>query len=97
MSVPRGEPAALEHRIIEEVGLSPIDLPRTGPLTCVGGRRPLRFRPEGIGCEAGSDGAGPFLELRFTLPPGCYATSLLREIGKDQLSEGQIVPDDEEA
>ena len=97
MSVPRGEPAALEHRIIEEVGLSPIDLPRTGPLTCVGGRRPLRFRPEGIGCEAGSDGAGPFLELRFTLPPGCYATSLLREIGKDQLSEGQIVPNDEEA
>jgi tRNA pseudouridine13 synthase len=97
MSVPRGEPAAFEHRIIEEVGLSPIDLPRTGPLTCVGGRRPLRFRPEGIGCEAGSDGAGPFLELRFTLPPGCYATSLLREICKDQLAEGRVAPDDEEA
>ena len=97
MSAPRGEPAALEHRIIEEGGLPPIDLPRTGPLTCVGGRRPLRFRPEGIGCETGSDEAGPFLELRFTLPPGCYATSLLREIGKGQLSEGHVVPDDEEA
>ena len=68
-------------------------LPRTGPLTCVGGRRPLRFRPEGLDLDTGEDDAGSYLELGFTLPPGCYATALLREICKDRLQEGPAEPD----
>lgn len=90
MEVPRGEPAAIEDRVLEEVGVSPSDLPRTGPLKCVGGRRPLRFPPQEASIATGSDDIGAYLELRFTLPPGSYATSLLREICKDQLSEGQF-------
>ena len=37
--------------------------------------------------------AGSYLELGFTLPPGCYATALLREICKDHLQEGPDEPD----
>ena len=41
-------------------------------------RRALRLRPEGLAWEWRDDGA---LALRFGLPPGCYATTLLRELG----------------
>ena len=88
MSTPEDEAGAVERRILEEAGCALNALPRTGPLRCVGGRRPLRFQPEGLGSECGSDGAGPYLELRFTLPPGCYATALLREVCKEGLLEG---------
>jgi len=88
MSTPEDEAKAVERRILTEAGCALNALPRSGPLRCVGGRRPLRFRPEDLGSECGSDGAGPYLELRFTLPPGCYATALLREICKEQLQEG---------
>jgi tRNA pseudouridine13 synthase len=53
-----------------------------------GSRRPLRFRPENLEVEPGSDAHGAYLELRVTLPAGCYATMLLREICKDHLEEG---------
>ncbi len=54
-----------------------------------GGRRPLRFALRDATAESGSDDAGPFIELRFTLAAGCYATSVLREICKDALEEGR--------
>ncbi|HQY50486.1 MAG TPA: tRNA pseudouridine(13) synthase TruD, partial [Thermomonas sp.] len=41
-------------------------------------RRNLRLRPAELAWAWHDDGA---LELRFTLPPGCYATTLLRELG----------------
>lgn len=41
-------------------------------------RRALRLRPDAIAWRWLDDGA---LELAFALPPGCYATTLLREIG----------------
>ena len=41
-------------------------------------RRSLRLRSTELTWEWCPDGA---LELRFTLPPGCYATILLRELG----------------
>ena len=41
-------------------------------------RRNLRLRPAELAWVWHDDGA---LELRFTLPPGCYATTLLRELG----------------
>jgi tRNA(Glu) U13 pseudouridine synthase TruD len=37
--------------------------------------------------EAGADEAGGFIALGFTLPPGAYATAVLREIAKDGLRE----------
>ena len=41
-------------------------------------RRALRLRPEGLAWEWRDDGA---LALRFGLPPGCYATTVLGELG----------------
>ena len=41
-------------------------------------RRALRLRPVELAWRWHDDGA---LELRFALPPGCYATTVLRELG----------------
>ena len=41
-------------------------------------RRSLRLRPDGLAWQWMDDSA---LELRFALPPGCYATTVLRELG----------------
>ena len=43
-------------------------------------RRALRLRPAELAWRWHDDGA---LELRFALPPGCYATTVLRELGGD--------------
>lgn len=42
-------------------------------------RRALRLRPTGLAWDWRDDGA---LALRFDLPPGCYATTVLRELGE---------------
>jgi tRNA pseudouridine13 synthase len=41
-------------------------------------RRALRLRPDALAWHWRDDGA---LELHFALPPGCYATTVLRELG----------------
>jgi tRNA pseudouridine13 synthase len=55
------------------------------PLT--GRRRPLRFQLRGATVVAGTDDVGPYLEVGFELPPGCYATSVLRELGRGGIIE----------
>ncbi len=52
-----------------------------------GGRRPLRFQPRNAGVAAGQDDLGPYLELRFELDAGCYATTLISEITKNRTAE----------
>jgi tRNA pseudouridine13 synthase len=52
-----------------------------------GGRRPLRFQPKNAGLATGQDDLGPYLELRFELDAGCYATTLISEITKDRVAE----------
>ncbi|MCF7975579.1 MAG: tRNA pseudouridine(13) synthase TruD [Phycisphaerae bacterium] len=47
-----------------------------------GARRPLRVRPTTTSISRGQCGSGPYLELKFDLPAGSYATILLREIMK---------------
>ena len=47
-----------------------------------GARRPLRFQPHHVNVSAGEDDLGIFVELRFQLESGCYATTVLREICK---------------
>jgi len=79
MSSPSGHPAEMEARVLAAQGLPPAAF-STGPGRSQGGRRPLRFRPEMGNIQLGADDGGPYLELRFTLPPGCYATCLLREL-----------------
>lgn len=73
---------------MEEAGLrlEALESRAMAPLT--GRRRPLRFALSEAGVDSGADDLGPYLELRFSLPPGCYATAVLRELGKGGIEEG---------
>ena len=52
-------------------------------LTLPGGRRALGVRMGDPEVEGGADEQGGFIRLAFDLPPGGYATSVLREICKN--------------
>jgi len=88
MTRPTGVPAEVEDHVLREAGTSVEELAGARMVKYSGGRRPMRFKPEDAGVDAGVDDAGPFIELQFTLASGCYATSVLREICKAHLSEG---------
>ncbi len=88
MTEPEGVPGEMERTVLAEQGLTPESFRPGKDMRFQGTRRPLRFRPEGLETEASEDHYGPFLELRFTLSSGCYATMLLREICKSSLVEG---------
>ncbi len=79
MTEPDGAPAELEARVLAEEGLSRETF-HAGPLRVKGGRRPLRFPIAEAGVTLAADDGGPYLELRFALPRGCYATAVLREL-----------------
>ena len=76
---PAGE---IENTVLDEVSLNEDDLKRLKKTGGVGGRRPLRFRPDNVIINSDVDEHGEHLELHFDLPSGCYATVLLREITK---------------
>jgi tRNA pseudouridine13 synthase len=63
----------LEDEVLAGLGLTR-ELFRALP----GARRPVRFFPDDLTWEPAPDG----FWLYFTLPPGCYATALLREVMK---------------
>jgi tRNA pseudouridine13 synthase len=71
-----GAPAQRERELFAAHGIP--DRLRLPPgLRLRGARRPFRVRPEVAHCEpVGADGA----RLRFTLPPGSYATVLVEEL-----------------
>ena len=66
---------ALEQEVLEACGVSGGDLGNAGRLGR-GGRRALMVTPEQAEVEAVEEG----VKLSFILPPGSYATVLLREI-----------------
>ena len=76
---PAGE---IENPLLDNVALTEDDHKRLKKFGGVGGRRPLRFKPEQIKIAPGADEHGDYLELHFNLPSGCYATVLLHEITK---------------
>ena len=47
-----------------------------------GARRPLRVPLRDMEIGEGSDERGHYLRLTFTLPPGAYATNVIREMTK---------------
>lgn len=61
-----------------------------------GARRPLRFPLQELEFDADKDEHGPFFELRFFLPSGCYATSLLRELTKTDVPGGEGIEEEAE-
>lgn len=60
-----------------------------------GERRPLRVPMTFPEVESGMDEHGPFVRVAFDLPRGAFATAVLREIMKPELSGGGGVVDDE--
>jgi tRNA pseudouridine13 synthase len=77
----------IENPILEQEGLTDQQLRLMKRLGGPGGRRPLRFGPRNASVATGEDDFGPYLELRFELDAGCYATTLLAEITKNQVAE----------
>jgi tRNA pseudouridine13 synthase len=82
MSWPDGEPGEMERRLYENEHLSDHSF-RSKGVRAKGARRPLRFQLREAQLELGADDRGAYLELRFSLPRGCYATSVLRELFTD--------------
>jgi tRNA pseudouridine13 synthase len=78
---PAGE---IENPLLDAVELTEDDHKRLKKYGGVGGRRPLRFKPEQTKNAPGTDEHGDYLELHFNLPSGCYATVLLHEITKQK-------------
>ncbi|MCU0662605.1 MAG: tRNA pseudouridine(13) synthase TruD [Myxococcota bacterium] len=83
------EVGAREHALLVAQGLCLADLPDHGPLCCKGGRRSFRMPVTSPTVAAGTDEKGEYLELSFSLESGGYATTVLREIGKDLLRSGE--------
>jgi tRNA pseudouridine13 synthase len=88
MTEAEGRAREIEDAVLAGQGLT-LDVFRSGrEMKFHGARRPLRFAPEDLTTEFGADEHGACLELRLTLPSGCYATMVLREICKQELQEG---------
>jgi len=81
---PAGE---IENPILEAESLGQSESGHMKRLGARGGRRPLRFQPRNAGLKSGLDDLGPYLELRFELDAGCYATTLISENTKDRAAE----------
>ena len=83
-----GEPGKIEHNAVAASGLTVEDFDRVGRLKLKGARRALRFFLSDPALTDGNDARGPFLEVQFTAPSGCYATVVLREIMKSDRADG---------
>lgn len=87
MTQPTGQPAQIERDAITILGLTEA-INATGEINyrdkfpIDGSRRPLRVPPTNTEQKTGNDENGAFLELKFTLPPGSYATAVVREVSK---------------
>lgn len=90
MTLPAGEPLRTEHAVFAAEGLKPDDFRRTGDLKVKGARRPLRVKPTDCRLEAGADQFGPYITAAFTLPPGSFATVLMRELMKTEPSDSEV-------
>lgn len=101
MSLPSGEPLAIEQSCFAASGLNSGDFRRAGDLKVKGARRPLRIQPKDVDFSGGVDEHGPHITLAFTLPAGSFATVLIGEItkakpGDDESAEGDDDGDSEE-
>jgi tRNA pseudouridine13 synthase len=77
VTLAEGEPGKVERQLLAEEGLELEDFRLRG-LKLKGARRPLRFPLGDVSAEMDDQG----LVVSFVLPPGCYATVVLREIMK---------------
>jgi tRNA(Glu) U13 pseudouridine synthase TruD len=83
MTLPAGKALEMEQQVFARYELSPESFRSEGRLKVKGARRPLRVQPKDIDLAGGVDEHGPHITVAFTLPPGSFATVLLREIMKN--------------
>jgi tRNA pseudouridine13 synthase len=81
MIAPAGEPLRIEQEVLAALELSPAEFARLPFGLCRGERRPLRVPVHGAAADAADGG----LRVRFELPRGAYATSVLRELLVDTI------------
>jgi tRNA pseudouridine13 synthase len=79
---PAGE---IENPLLTDARQLTVDFKRLPRELAKGERRPLRFRPRNPSILTGQDDLGEWMELRFDLPSGCYATVVVREITKGRV------------
>jgi len=81
MRQPEGLQSEIEGAILERQAITAKDFHQLMPrLRLEGGRRPLRVQVQDLSWRV----EGPDLCLEFFLPKGCYATTLLRELMKEE-------------
>ena len=81
----QGREGELEKRIQHEAGLTAEMWDIGRGLSQKGDRRPFRFAASEVASQY--DSAKRALKLAFTLPKGCYATVLLKEITKGEVPD----------
>lgn len=79
---PTGPTRVVEDRVLGASGVGLEAFRVKDGMKFPGERRALRVCPADASVAAGSDQDGVFVALRFTLPPGCYATCVTREVCK---------------
>ncbi len=82
MTWPSGLPERRELDVLSSVGLTPDSMRESVGESLTGGRRPLRVPIESPTLDLGRDERGSYVLLKFGLPPGSYATCVVREICK---------------
>jgi tRNA pseudouridine13 synthase len=78
----QGRAGEMETAVLASQAVTPEHFRNVKGQKVRGARRPLRFPLSDLDFASGQDEHGAYFELRFYLPAGCYATSLLREICK---------------
>lgn len=83
MRWPEGRPAEIEREVLVAALEDPTRLDAWGNLG-EGTRRPLRMPVGDLACEpvASEEGSGAALSVRFTLPKGGYATTVLGRVAR---------------
>lgn len=80
----QGQPGQIERDVLAQRGLDLDSLKNLGPLKLKGTRRALRFPLREPVITVGDDEHGPYLELTFLAPSGCYATIVVEELCKSR-------------
>lgn len=83
LSVPRGKVREMEAELFRQYDVSPDDFRSNYRDRSHGDRRPFRVQLKDAQLESGVDQFGQHITVAFTLPPGAYATILLRELMKN--------------
>mgnify|MGYP000935335701 CR=1 FL=1 len=89
----QGRPGQIEQDVLASQEMLGVEIRRVGKLEVRGARRSLRFAMTNPAVAAGADDHGPYLQVTFAAPSGCYATIVLGEIMKNELPEA-AEPDD---